>query len=101
MAKVVYRALADASLRAGLPAFMADIAAQPSTCVPDGSVVVTAVDTAHAPLLHAQVPDTRGHAAHDNMTTCTCGHHLTSDMCMRMGAMSATVLKVCLLTPRR
>ena len=52
---VVYRALADASLRAGLLAFMADIAARPSACVPDGSVVVTAVNTAHAPLLHAQV----------------------------------------------
>ena len=52
---VVYRALADASLRADLPGFMADIAARPSACVPDGSVVVTAVNTAHAQLLHAQV----------------------------------------------
>tara|TARA_B100000767_G_C19378454_1_gene374930 strand:- start:361 stop:555 length:195 start_codon:yes stop_codon:yes gene_type:complete len=55
---VVYRALADAPLRARLPAFMADIAARPSACVPDGSIVVTAVNTAHAPLLHAQVPAT-------------------------------------------
>lgn len=64
MAKVVYRALADASLRAGLPAFMADIAARPSACVPDGSVVVTAVNTAHSPLLHAQVVAHVAHVAH-------------------------------------
>ena len=67
---VVYRALADASLRADLPAFMAGIAARPSACVPDGSVVVTAVNTAHAQLLHAQVAA----AVHVHVCTCTCAY---------------------------
>ena len=72
MAKVVYRALADASLRAGLPAFMADIAARPSACVPDGSVVVTAVNTAHSPLLHAQVVAHVAHVAHAHVHVHRC-----------------------------
>ena len=68
---MVYRALADAPLRADLPGFMADIAARPSACVPDGSVVVTAVNTAHAQLLHAQVATTVHVHAHQLTHTCT------------------------------